>query len=104
MSNVDFTLFHTTYLCWLLFEQSCVSSSRSLLPGLCSYVWGGDNIGVRSCRAMGVFVLVLSNINIVWQKSLSAPLRPIHTACFENIWIIMFNNNVFILSILIMLR
>ncbi len=38
------------------------------------------------------------------KKSLSAPLRPIHTACFENIWIIMFNNNVFMLSILIMLR
>ncbi len=25
---------------------------------------------------MGVFVLVLSNINIIWQKSLSAPLKP----------------------------
>ncbi len=24
MSNVDFALFHTTYLCWLLFEYACV--------------------------------------------------------------------------------
>ncbi len=29
---------------------------------------------------MGVFVLVLSNINIVWQKSLSAPLITAATA------------------------
>ncbi len=27
MSKVDFALFHTTYLCWLLFEYACVSSS-----------------------------------------------------------------------------
>ncbi len=66
---------------------------------------------VRACvgwrfqnRGEVLFVLVLSNINIVWQKSLSAPLRTIHTTCFENICIIMFNNNVFILSMLINLR
>ncbi len=79
MSNVDFALFHSTYLCWLLFEYACVSSSLVsaiiIMPGLCTYVWGRDiKIGVRSCWAMGVFVLVLSNINIVCQKSLSAPL------------------------------
>ncbi len=55
-------------------------------------------------RGEVLFVLVLSNINIVWQKSLSAPLRTIHTTCFQNICIIMFNNNVFILSMLIKLR
>ncbi len=27
MSNIEFALFHTTYLCWLLFEYACVSSS-----------------------------------------------------------------------------
>ncbi len=39
---------------------------------------GGDiKIGARSCGHMGVFVLVLFfYINIVWQKSLSVPLRP----------------------------
>ncbi len=48
---------------------------RSSLPWLCMYMWGGYfKIRARSCWAMGVFVLVLSNINIVWQKSLSAPL------------------------------
>ncbi len=26
-SNVDFELFHTTYMCWLLFKYACVSSS-----------------------------------------------------------------------------
>ncbi len=46
-------------------------------------VWGG---GFQN-RGEALFVLVLSNINIVWQKSLSAPLRTIHTACFENIYI-----------------
>ncbi len=45
------------------------------MPGLCTYMWGGDiKIGARSYWAMGMFVLVLSNINIIWQKSLSAPL------------------------------
>ncbi len=48
-------------------------SLRSSLPWLCTYVWGGDfKIRARSCWAMGVFV---SNINIVWQKSLSVPLN-----------------------------
>ncbi len=47
-------------------------------------VWGG---GGFQNRGEVLFVLVLSNINIVWQKSLSAPLRTIHTACFENIYI-----------------
>ncbi len=38
-------------------------------------MWGGDiKIGARSYWALAVFVLVLSNINIVWQKLLSAPL------------------------------
>ncbi len=67
-------------MCWHLFEYACVSSSLVsaiiIMPGLCTYVWGGDiKIGVSSCWGMGVFVLVLSNINIVWQKSLSAPLN-----------------------------
>ncbi len=49
---------------------------RSSLPGLCMYVWVGDiKIGARFCWGMGVFVLVLSNINIVWRKLLSAPLN-----------------------------
>ncbi len=79
MSNVDFALFHTTYLCLLMFKYACVSSllvsAIVVMPGLCTYVWGGDiKIGARSYWAMCVFVLVLSNINIVWQKSLSAPL------------------------------
>ncbi len=53
----------------------------SSLPWLCTYIWGGDfKIRARSCWGMGVFVLVLSNINIVWQKSLSEPL--IYLACF----------------------
>ncbi len=40
------------------------------------YVWGGDiEIGARSCWALCVFVWVLSNINIIWQKSLNAPLN-----------------------------
>ncbi len=65
MSNVDFALFHTTYLCWLLFEYACVSSplvsAIVVMPGLCTNVWGGDiKIGARFC--WGVFVLVLSNI------------------------------------------
>ncbi len=43
------------------------------MPWLSTYVWGRDiEIGAWSCWGMGVFVLVLSNINIVWQKSLSA--------------------------------
>ncbi len=75
MSNVEFALIHTAYLCCFLFEYAFVSSSLVsaivIMPGLCTYVWGGDiKIGARSCWGMGVFVLVLSNINIVWQKSL----------------------------------
>ncbi len=50
----------------------------------CVCVGGG---GGFQNRGEALFVLVLSNINIVWQKSLSAPLRTIHTACFENIYI-----------------
>ncbi len=73
-SDAEAVLFHTTHLCWLLFEYVCVSSS--FFPRLCIYQWGGDfKIGARSCWGMGVFVLVLSNINIVWQKSLGAPLQ-----------------------------
>ncbi len=80
--------FYTTYLCWVLFEYAWVSSSLVsaivIMPGLCTYVWGGDiKIGARSCWAMGVFVLVLSNINIVWQKSLSAPLSAQETISRE---------------------
>ncbi len=57
------------------------------MPGLCTNVWGGDiKIGARSYWAMGVFVLVLSNINIVWQKSLSAPLsRLLESALCNNV-------------------
>ncbi len=47
------------------------------LPWLCT--WGGDfKIGVRSCWSMGVFVLVLSNINIVWQKLLGPLINVIY--------------------------
>ncbi len=83
MSNIAFALFHTTYPCWLLFEYACAASSLVsaiiVMPGLCMYVWGGDmKIRVRSCWGMGVFVLVRSDINIVKQKSLSAPLNYIY--------------------------
>ncbi len=76
MSDVDFASFHTTYPCWLLFEYACVSSSLDRRCHGCVRTCGAEisKLGVRSCWAMGVFVLVLSNINIVWQKSLSAPL------------------------------
>ncbi len=62
----------------LLFEYACVSSSLVsaivVMPGLCTHVWGGDiKIGARSCR--GMFVLVHSTLNIVWQKSLGAPFN-----------------------------
>ncbi len=78
MINVDFAFF-TQFIC-VGFCLNIVCHlhlfPRSSLPGLCTYVWGGDiKIGARSCWGMGVFVLVLSNINIVWQKSLSAPLN-----------------------------
>ncbi len=64
----------TQLICLVLFEYACVSSSLVyaifLMLGLCTYVWGGDiKIGARSCGGMGMFVLVLSNINIFWQKS-----------------------------------
>ncbi len=73
-SSVDFALFHTIYLCWLLFEYTCVSSCFHDYR-YAKVVWGGDiKIGARSCWGMGVFVLVFSNINIVWEKLLSAPL------------------------------
>ncbi len=76
-SDAEAVLFYTTHLCCLLFEYACVSSS--LFPRLCIYKWAGDfKIGARSCWGMGVFVLVLSNINIVWQKSLRPPLQ---TSC-----------------------
>ncbi len=51
-SNIGFALFHTTYLCWLLFEYTCVSSS---LRRYARVVWGGDikigrgSVGVRAC-------------------------------------------------------
>ncbi len=38
------------------------------------YVGGDFRIGARSCWGMGLFVLELSFINIVCQKSLSTPL------------------------------
>ncbi len=70
MSTVDFAAFHTTYLCWLLFEYACVSSllvsAIVVMPVLCTYVGRDIKIRARYCSAMGVFVLVLSNINIVW--------------------------------------
>ncbi len=76
MRNV--ALIHTTYLHLLLFKYACESSSLVsvivVTPGLCLFVWGGDiNIRSRADWTIGGFVSVLSN-NIVWQKSLSAPL------------------------------
>ncbi len=42
---------------------------------LCLNEWGRNvKIRVSSCWGMGEFVLLLSNINIVWQKSLRAHL------------------------------
>ncbi len=39
-------------------------------------MWGGAiKIGVRPFSGRGVFVLVISNINIGFQKSLTLPLR-----------------------------
>ncbi len=39
------------------------------------YVWGGAiKIGARPFWGRGVFVLVISNINIGFQKSLTTPL------------------------------
>ncbi len=47
-----------------------------IMPGLCTYLWGREiKIGARSSWGMGVLVLVLSNINIIWQNSLSPLLR-----------------------------
>ncbi len=67
IGNVDFALFHTTYLCWLLFEYACeyasLVSAIGVMPGLCTYVWGGDiKIGARFCWGMVMFVLLFSNI------------------------------------------
>ncbi len=69
MSNVDFVLSHNlTLLAFFLYAW--VSSSLVSVIG-----WGGDfKIRVRSYWAMGVFVLVRSNIDIVWQISLGTPL------------------------------
>ncbi len=41
--------------------SSLLVSAIVVMPGLCTYVWGGGfKIGARSCWGMGVFVLVLS--------------------------------------------
>ncbi len=70
MNNVDFSSFNTTYPYWFLFEYARVFLRLSL-PWLCTQVWGGDfKIRARSYWGMGVFVLMLSNMNIVWQKLL----------------------------------
>ncbi len=46
------------------------------------YVWGGAiKIGARPYKGWGVFVLVISNINIGFQKSLSPPLM--HYFCMR---------------------
>ncbi len=43
---------------------------------MCKYVWGAAiNIGARPFWGWGVFVLVISNINIGFQKSLTPPLK-----------------------------
>ncbi len=77
VSNVDFALFHTTYPCWLSLNMPWCHVHlfpQQSLPCLCTYMWGGDfKVRARSCWWMGVCFL-LSNISIVWQKSLSTPL------------------------------
>ncbi len=50
MSNVDFASFHITYLCWLLFEYACVSSSlvSTIVVAMVVYVrvgWRFQNKG-----------------------------------------------------------
>ncbi len=79
--------YFTQLICWPLFKYACVSfslvSTIVVMSGLCTCMWGGDiKIRARSYWAMVVFVLVLSNINIVWQKSLSAPLK-----CPYYVWV-----------------
>ncbi len=72
MSNVDFTQL-------ICVGYACVSSSLVsvivVMPGLCTYVWGGDiKIGARSCGHMGVFVLVLFLISTSFSKNRSVYL------------------------------
>ncbi|MGL4524115.1 MAG: hypothetical protein ACRCVN_01145, partial [Spirochaetia bacterium] len=48
------------------------------LPGLRTYVWGrAIKIGASPFWGRGVFVLVISNINIGYQKSLTLPLNAV---------------------------
>ncbi len=63
MSGVDFASFHTTYPCWLLFEYAC-----GIVVAIVVYVCVGQRFQNRGEVLLGVFVLMLSNINIVWQK------------------------------------
>ncbi len=57
MSNIAFALFHRTNRC-----RTCV--------------WGGAiKIGARPFWGRGVFVLMISNINTGYQKSLTPPLK-----------------------------
>jgi len=56
--------------CLNMLVSSSLVSVIVVMPGLCTYAWGGDiKTGVRSCWGMGGFVLVLSNINIVRKKN-----------------------------------
>ncbi len=72
----------TTYPCWLLFEYACVSS-MCFCGHHCHGCERTCKIRSRSCCGMGVFIFFFSNINIVWQKSLSPPLMawPISLCC-----------------------
>ncbi len=57
-------------------EVNCFNPGPRKVLTWHSVCMGGDfKIRTGSCWAMTVFVLVLSNINIVWQKLLSAILR-----------------------------
>ncbi len=70
----------TTDPCWLLFEYACVSSSlvSTIVVAKVVYVRVGRRYQNKG-EVLGLVVLVLSNINIVWEKSLSAPLISILT-------------------------
>ncbi len=70
----------TTDPCWLLFEYACVSSSlvSTIIVAKVVYVRVGRRYQNKG-EVLGLFVLVLSNINIIWEKSLSAPLISILT-------------------------
>ncbi len=48
------------------------------MPGLRTYVWGGAiKIGARPFWGRAVFVLVILNMNIGYQKLLTPPLMDI---------------------------